>query len=118
MIVNVTDDIESGLLPIKMSIALYIGGMGAKGKNFHTELMSRMGFENEAKKIQNLFLEGKREEAIAAVPSDFCDEISLVGPADRIRDRLQAFEDSPITMLNIAARTSHELREVSEIILG
>ena len=118
MIVNVTDDIEAGLLPIKMSIALYIGGMGAKGKNFHTELMARMGFENEAKKIQNLFLEGKREEAIAAVPSDFCDEISLVGPADRIRDRLQAFEDSPITMLNIAARTSHELREVSEIILG
>ena len=118
MIVNVTDDVETGLLPIKMSIALYIGGMGAKGKNFHTELMSRMGFEAEAKLIQELFLEGKREEAIASVPSDFCDEISLVGPADRIRDRLQAFEDSPITMLNISARSLDELREVSEIILG
>ena len=99
MIVNVTDDIETGLLPIKMSIALYIGGMGAKGKNFHTELMSRMGFEAEAKRIQDLFLEGKREKAIASVPSDFCDEISLVGSADRIRDRLQAFEDSPICLL-------------------
>ena len=118
MIVNVTDDIETGLLPIKMSIALYIGGMGAKGKNFHTELMSRMGFEAEARRIQELFLEGKREEAIASVPSDFCDEISLVGPADRIRDRLQAFEDSPITMLNISARSLDELREVSEILLG
>ena len=118
MIVNVTDDIETGLLPIKMSIALYIGGMGAKGKNFHTELMSRMGFEAEAKRIQELFLEGKREEAIASVPSDFCDEISLVGPADRIRDRVQAFEDSPITMLNIYARSLDELREASEIILG
>ena len=76
------------------------------------------GFEAEAKRIQDLFLEGKREEAIASVPSDFCDEISLVGSADRIRDRLQAFEDSPITMLNISARTPDELREISEIILG
>ena len=118
MIVNITDDLEAGFIPIKMTIALYIGGMGAKGKNFHTELMSRMGYEAEAQKIQNLFLEGKKDEAIATVPNEFCDEISLVGTVDRIRDRIQAFEDSPITMLNVSARSSSELQKISEIFLG
>jgi len=118
MIVNVTDDVTAGLLPMKMSIALYIGGMGAKGQNFHTQLMSRMGFEAEAHRVQELFLEGRREDAIAAVPDDFCDEISLVGTPERIRDRLQAFEDSPITMLNVTARSVAELRQAAELILG
>ena len=118
MILNVTDDIAAGLLPMKMSIALYIGGMGAKGQNFHTQLMSRMGFEGEAHRIQELFLEGKREEAIAAVPDEFCDEISLVGPPERIRDRLEAFKESPVTMLNVAARSVDELRQAAELILG
>ena len=78
--INITDDVAAALLPVKMMLGFYIGGMGAKGKNFHTELMARMGFEEEAFKIQELFFEGRRDEAIATVPDEFADEISLVGP--------------------------------------
>ena len=113
-----TDDVEAGLAPVRASIALYIGGMGAKGQNYHTRLMARMGFEEEALRIQDLFLEGRREEAVAAVPAGFADEISLVGPPERIRDRLQAWEDSPVTMLNVATRSPDDLRQVAEIVLG
>ena len=115
---QVTDDVEAGLAPVRASIALYIGGMGAKGQNYHTRLMARMGFEEEALRIQDLFLEGRREEAVAAVPTGFADEISLVGPPERIRDRLQAWEDSPVTMLNVATRSPDDLRQVAEIVLG
>jgi len=65
---NITDDVEAGLMPVKMMLGFYIGGMGAKGKNFHTDLMARMGYEDEAYKIQDLFFEGRRDEAIAMVP--------------------------------------------------
>jgi len=92
--------------------------MGAKGQNYHTKLMARMGFEEEALRIQDLFLDGRRDEAIAAVPDLFADEISLVGTPDRIRDRLTAFEDSPVTMLNVASGTTDRLRRVAEIVLG
>ena len=115
---QVTDDVEAGLAPVRASIALYIGGMGAKGQNYHTRLMARMGFEEEALRIQDLFLEGRLEEAVAAVPAGFADEISLVGPPERIRDRLQAWEDSPVTMLNVATRSPDDLRQVAEIVLG
>ena len=106
------------MAPVRASIALYIGGMGAKGQNYHTRLMARMGFEEEALRIQDLFLEGRREEAVAAVPAGFADEISLVGPPERIRDRLQAWEDSPGTMLNVATHSPDDLRQVAEIVLG
>ena len=64
----VTDDIEAGLAPVKAMLGFYIGGMGAKGQNYHTKLMQRMGYEAEALKVQELFFEGRRDEAIAAVP--------------------------------------------------
>ena len=118
VVLQVTDDVEAGLVPVKTNIALYIGGMGAKGQNYHTRLMARMGFEEEAHRIQDLFLAGRREEAVAAVPTEFADEISLVGPPERIRDRLKAWEDSPVTMLNVATRSPDDLRQVAEIVLG
>ena len=62
---------------MKVMLGFYIGGMGAKGQNFHTKLMARMGYEEEALKIQELFFEGRRDEAIAMVPDEFADEISL-----------------------------------------
>jgi F420-dependent oxidoreductase-like protein len=96
---QITDDIEAGLMPTKAGLAFYIGGMGAKSRNFHMELMSRMGFEAEAHKIQELFFEGKRDEAIPLVPTEFADEISLVGSKERIRDRLAAWKDSPVTTI-------------------
>ncbi|SVC52513.1 uncharacterized protein METZ01_LOCUS305367, partial [marine metagenome] len=92
--IEICDDIEKGLIPIKNSLAFYIGGMGAAKRNFHTELMGRMGFESEAKNIQKLFLEGKRTEAAVAVPDQFADEISLVGPPERIKERLEAWKET------------------------
>lgn len=114
---TVTDDIASGLLPVKGSLGFYIGGMGAKGQNYHTKLMQRMGFEQEALHVQDLFFEGKRNEAIMAVPDQFADEISLVGPAERIRERLEAWRDSPVTTLLVSARTPEQLRQIAELVL-
>ena len=111
------DSISTALAPVKAMLGFYIGGMGAKGQNYHTKLMARMGFEAEAHQIQDLFLEGRREEAVAAVPDRFADEISLVGTPDRIRDRLHAFKESPVTMLNVAPRSGDHLRQVAELIL-
>jgi F420-dependent oxidoreductase-like protein len=116
--VSITDDVEAGLEPVKMMLGFYIGGMGAKGQNYHTKLMSRMGFEREALTIQELFMEGKRDEAVAAVPSEFADEISLVGPPARIRDRLAAWKDSPVTMLNVYPSDVDSMRQIAEVILG
>jgi F420-dependent oxidoreductase-like protein len=116
--INICDDVETGLQPIKMGLALYIGGMGAKSRNFHTELMGRMGFEAEARKIQDLFLAGKKDEAVQAVPSQFADEISLVGSPDRIRDRLQAWRETPVTSLLINARSEGQLQQCAELVLG
>ena len=112
------DAISAALLPIKAMLGFYIGGMGAKGQNYHTKLMARMGFEAEAHRIQDLFLEGRRDEAVATVPDGFADEISLVGTTERIRERLEAFADSPVTMLNVAPRSTSHLRQVAERILA
>ncbi len=77
---------------IRPELALYIGGMGARSKNFYNDMVSKMGFEADAKVIQDLYLDGKKNEAAAAVPDALIDAISLVGPAERIRDRLQAWK--------------------------
>jgi F420-dependent oxidoreductase-like protein len=118
IVVSVSDDIAAALLPVKGMLGFYIGGMGAKKRNFHKELMSRMGFEGEANEIQQLFFAGKREEAIAAVPDQFADEISLVGPKERIRDRLQAWRETPITSLLVAGHDRSILPVVAELVLG
>jgi F420-dependent oxidoreductase-like protein len=114
----VTDDIEAGLAPVKAMLGFYIGGMGAKGQNYHTKLMQRMGYEAEALEVQELFFEGRRDEAIAAVPSAFADEISLVGPIERIRDRVAAWEDSPVTTILVHGGNVQGLRDAAEAVLG
>ena len=111
------DDIEQALWPIKGALAFYIGGMGAKGANFHKNLMVRMGYEAEADQIQELFLDGKRDEAVMAVPSAFADEISLVGPPERIKERLVAWRESPVTTLLVTAREPETLRGLAELVL-
>ena len=93
-------------LPLKVSLALYIGGMGARDKNFYNEYIRRVGFEAEAEKIQTLFLAGKREEAIAAVPDALVDALHLVGTPERIRDRFQAWKSLPIGTLIVGTRRS------------
>jgi F420-dependent oxidoreductase-like protein len=112
---NVNDDLEAALTPVKAMLGFYIGGMGAKKRNFHKELMGRMGFEAEAEKIQELFMEGKRGEAIAAVPSAFADEISLCGPVDRIKDRLQAWRETPVTELLVGTQDTEQMRLFAEL---
>jgi alkanesulfonate monooxygenase SsuD/methylene tetrahydromethanopterin reductase-like flavin-dependent oxidoreductase (luciferase family) len=92
--------------------------MGAKGKNFHTDLMARMGYEAEAYKIQDLFFEGHRDEAIAMVPDEFADEISLVGPPGRIKERLEAWKNSPVTTLTMYPSSPETLRTAAELVLG
>ena len=113
---TITDDVAQGLWPVKASLGFYIGGMGAKGQNYHTKLMARMGFEEEAYKIQDLFFAGKRDEAIAAVPDDFADEISLVGPPSRIKQRLDAWESSPVTTLLVSARDNAQMAAIRDIV--
>ncbi len=112
----INDDLEEALYPVKAMLGFYIGGMGSAKRNFHKELMARMGFPDEADQIQQLFMEGKRDEAIAAVPSQFADEISLCGPRDRIKEKLVDWENSPVTSLLING-DADLLREMAELTL-
>lgn len=118
VVVNITDDVEAGLIPIKHMLALYIGGMGAKKRNFHKELIGRFGFEEAADKIQDLYLAGKKDEAAAAVPSQLADEISLVGPKERIKERISVWKDTPVTQLLVSARSGAELETLAELVLA
>jgi len=115
--VVITDDVPSGLMPIKAMLGFYIGGMGAKKRNFHKELMARMGYEAEAQQIQDLFMQDKRWEAVGIVPDRFADEISLVGPKERIRERLQEWKKTPITALLLGSRDVETLRVMAELAL-
>jgi F420-dependent oxidoreductase-like protein len=111
-----TDDVESALGFIKLSLSFYIGGMGAKDRNFHLDVISRMGFEGEARKVQELFLDGKRDEAARAVPDALADEISLVGPKARIRDRLAAWKESPVTTILTGTQDPDTVRSLAELL--
>jgi F420-dependent oxidoreductase-like protein len=91
--VNMGEDVAKCRDALRPGLAFYIGGMGARTANFYNDLTRRIGYEAAAADIQNLFLAGKRQEAAAAVPDAFIDEISLIGPPDRIRDRLKAWQD-------------------------
>lgn len=97
--VSINENMEEALYPVKAMLGFYIGGMGSKKRNFHKELMGRMGFEEEANRIQELFMAGRRDEAVAVVPDQLADEISLVGPKERIKEKLQDWEKSPVTSL-------------------
>ena len=114
---RVCDDVAEGLAPIRAMLGFYVGGMGARGRNFHADLMARMGYEAEARRIQELFLAGRQDEAVAAVPAAFADEISLVGPRGRIAERLQAWEASPVTDLLVTTRDPLTLRTLAELVL-
>ncbi|TSB18232.1 LLM class F420-dependent oxidoreductase [Streptomyces benahoarensis] len=111
----VCDDVAEGLWPVKAMLGFYIGGMGHAAKNFHARLMARMGFAEEAHRIQELFLAGRRDEAVRAVPDAFADEISLVGPRERIAERLELWRSGPVTDLLVTAPDPHTLRVLAEL---
>jgi F420-dependent oxidoreductase-like protein len=99
--VMVTDDIESARNAMRPFIALYVGGMGSRDKNFYNNLVQRYGFEAAAKEVQDLYLEGKRDEAMAALPDELIDLVSLAGPKDVVRERLAVFRDAGVGTLGI-----------------
>jgi hypothetical protein len=92
-------DIEAAADAVRPTLALYIGGMGAAGANFHYEVFARMGYEAECAKIQQLYLSGNKREAIAAVPTRMVEDVYLVGPMAKIKDDLQAWKASCVTTL-------------------
>ena len=99
----VTDDVQTALNRMKPQLALYVGGMGHRDKNFHNDMMVRRGYPEAAARIQELYLAGRKAEAIAAVPDEYVDEGALVGPPDRIRQRYKDWEQSGATGLTLAS---------------
>jgi alkanesulfonate monooxygenase SsuD/methylene tetrahydromethanopterin reductase-like flavin-dependent oxidoreductase (luciferase family) len=99
----VGDDLEKLRMPVKGMLALYIGGMGARNKNFYNDYAKRLGYEGEAATIQDLYLDGKKMEAMAAVPDKLVDEIALIGPAGRVRERIAAWKAAGVTDLIVGA---------------
>jgi F420-dependent oxidoreductase-like protein len=97
--VIVHDDVEAAANLIKPSLALYIGGMGAKAVNFHHDVFARLGYEDVADKVQELYLEGRKAEAVAAIPTSLVEDTALIGPAAKIRDELAAWEETVVTTL-------------------
>ena len=112
--VIITDDVKAGLDRMKPGIALYVGGMGHKSKNFHKEMMVRRGFGDAAERIQELYLAKRKDEATAAVPDEFVDQGALVGNKARIQKRFRDWEDSGITGLTISG-DEQALRLMAEV---
>ena len=114
--VVVADDVDLARDFLRPVVALYVGGMGARGQNFYNRLACRYGFEAEAAQIQDLFLDGKKAEASAAVPDALVDEIALVGDRARIADRLGAWRECGATSLLLQARQPEALRLLAELV--
>ncbi len=121
VMVAIGDDLEKARIPAKGALALYIGGMGAREKNFYNDYAARLGYPDAARQIQDHFLAGRRPEAMAAVPDALIDDLFLVGSADRIRDRLaawkQAGRDGFVHTINVQTSQPEALRLLAEELL-
>ena len=115
--VLVGDDVQALRDGLKPQLALYVGGMGAKGRNFYNALVRRYGFEADAGRIQELYLGGHHRDAIAAVPDELVDAVALVGPKERIRDRLAAWRETPVTTLIVGSPQPEALQVMAELVL-
>jgi F420-dependent oxidoreductase-like protein len=113
----ITDDIDSAMDAVRPMYALYFGGMGAKSANFHANVPIRMGYEREVRKIQDLYLDGKKQEAAAALPRELIEELTLIGPREKIRDDLEAWRESSVTTLLVGGDPA-TLRTAAELVLG
>jgi F420-dependent oxidoreductase-like protein len=113
--VLVGDDVQALRDSLKPHLALYVGGMGAKGRNFYNALVRRYGFEADAERIQELYLGGRQRDAIAAVPDELVDAVALVGPKERIRDRLEAWRETPVTTLVVGSAQPAALELLAEL---
>jgi F420-dependent oxidoreductase-like protein len=115
--VFVGDDVAALRDALRPHVALYVGGMGAKGRNFYNSLVRRYGWEEEAERIQELYLSGKQREAIAAVPDELVDAVSLIGPKERIAERLEAWRETPVTTLVLGTTQPEALQTLAELVL-
>jgi F420-dependent oxidoreductase-like protein len=119
--VFITDDVEAARNAMRPFMALYIGGMGSRDKNFYNQLVQRYGFEDAARTIQDLYLEGRREDAMAAIPDELIDLVSLSGPRDRVRERLRIYREAGVGTLGVTPTAFtrderlHQLRLLAEL---
>jgi F420-dependent oxidoreductase-like protein len=113
--VEVDDDVKGALARLKPEVALYVGGMGHRSKNFHKDMMVRLGFGDAAQRIQELYLAGRKDEAIAAVPDEWVDMKSLVGPPARIRQRYRPWEDSGADGISVRSRQLAAIEVMADV---
>jgi F420-dependent oxidoreductase-like protein len=113
----VSEDVDGALDALRPFYALYFGGMGAKGTNFHANVAIRMGYEREVEEIQELYLDGRKQEAGAKVPRKLIEELSLVGPPEKIRDDLEKWRESIVTTMLVSADAT-TLRTIADLVLG
>lgn len=115
--VIIHDNIDMARNQLRAQLALYVGGMGSKNKNFYNDLAVRYGFEEAATNIQDLYLSGQKIEAMQAVPDELIDAVALVGSKDRVKDRLQIWKESPVTTLNVQTNDIETIRFMAEQVL-
>ena len=119
--ISIGDDLDACRRPIKELLALYVGGMGARDKNFYTDYVKRLGYAEAADAIQDAFLDGRRADAVAAVPDALIDEVALVGPPSRIAERLGVWKDAAakgwVDSLLLGGADVEALRVVAEEVL-
>src|ERR1019366_234560 len=113
----ITDDIEAAADAVRPMYALYFGGMGARGANFHADVAIRMGYEAEVAKIQDLYLSGHKDEAAAAIPTRLVEQLTLIGPKEKVRHDLDAWRESIVTTLLIGGDPA-TLRTAAELVLN
>jgi len=115
--VIITNDIEAAANMVRPMLALYVGGMGAKGANFHFDVLARLGYEEECNRIQKLYLEGNKREAIAAVPTSMVEDTTLIGPPEKIREELGEWKKTCLTTMLVSG-PAQMLRPIAELVLG
>ena len=115
--VIVDDNVKMCFNRLKPLLALYIGGMGARNKNFYYNLACRYGYEEAANNVQDLYLAGRKPEAMMAIPDELVDQVALCGPKERIKERLELWKNSPVTTLNMTLFDIKSLRTMAELVL-
>jgi F420-dependent oxidoreductase-like protein len=114
----IADDVDTAANRLRGHYAMYFGGMGTKGQNFHANVARRMGYDVAVDAIQSAYLDGRRNEAESLVPRDLIEKLAIVGPIDKIRDDVQAWRESMVTTINVQAPDLGSLRQIAELVLG
>jgi len=113
--VMVSDDLEAARDAVRPMLALYVGGMGSREKNFYNALMRRYGFEDAAREVQDLYLDGRKDEAAAALPAELIDTVSLVGPPEAVRDRLAVYAEAGVGTLGVSPMATDPRARVEQL---